>query len=492
MLAPRLLGDADIGWHIRNGELILQNHAVTRTDPFSSVMGGKPWYAWEWLFDLTVAALHHWRGLNAVVFFAAVVIALTFAVVFRFTVARGASLPVAVLFLVLTFSASTIHLFARPHVVSWLLTIVWFLLLDSGNARRALYWLPLLMLFWANLHGGLVAGFALLGLYLAGAFLELVVTRDSARKQAISKRLTRLSATAVLTLLVSTVNPYGYELDLHIYRYLSDRFLMNNIDEFLSPNFHGLPQQCFAVLLLLTIVTLAASRRKPTPSQLLVLVFAAYSGLFAARNVPVSSMLLMLIAAPLLSQTINAAATDQSLVPGLRGFLSRYRLFTSRMEAMDHSLRGHLWPCAALLAGIWICAANGRLGERLLMNAHFDGSRFPAAATDVIAENHIRGPVLCPDSWGGYLIYRLYPQTSVFMDDRHDLFGDQTIKRYLIVMRVAQEWKTVIDVEKLDWVLVPEGSSLANVLKQTPPWTIISEDQTAVLFHRSEAEPATP
>ena len=40
-LAPRLLGDASIGWHIRNGEQMLRTHAITRTDPFSVTMGGQ-------------------------------------------------------------------------------------------------------------------------------------------------------------------------------------------------------------------------------------------------------------------------------------------------------------------------------------------------------------------------------------------------------------------------------------------------------------------
>jgi len=36
ILAPRLLGDASIGWHIRNGELMLRTHAITRADQFSN------------------------------------------------------------------------------------------------------------------------------------------------------------------------------------------------------------------------------------------------------------------------------------------------------------------------------------------------------------------------------------------------------------------------------------------------------------------------
>src|ERR1017187_2182426 len=41
-----LLGDADTGWHIRDGEIILATHSVPRTDSFSYTRAGQPRYAW--------------------------------------------------------------------------------------------------------------------------------------------------------------------------------------------------------------------------------------------------------------------------------------------------------------------------------------------------------------------------------------------------------------------------------------------------------------
>ena len=68
-------------------------------------MQGKAWFAWEWLYDCVVGALHLWAGLNGVVLFTSVVIALTFALVFRRMMARGAHLPVAILILLLALAA---------------------------------------------------------------------------------------------------------------------------------------------------------------------------------------------------------------------------------------------------------------------------------------------------------------------------------------------------------------------------------------------------
>ena len=77
----------------------------------------------------------------------------------------------SVLLLALSLGASMIHLFARPHVLSWLFTVIWFQILDSsesadGRGGVGCGGCRLLMLLWVNVHGGFVVGFALLGLYL--------------------------------------------------------------------------------------------------------------------------------------------------------------------------------------------------------------------------------------------------------------------------------------------------------------------------------------
>ena len=489
-LAPRLLGDASIGWHIRNGELVLRTHSITRVDPFSVTMGGQTWYAWEWLYDAKIAGIHHGMGLNGVVFFTAVIIALTFALTLHLCLRRGADLPVAALLLALSLGVSMIHLFARPHVLSWLFTVVWFQLLDSSESanhaasQRRLWYLPALMLLWVNVHGGFVLGFALLGLYLLSAAIRYYPGSDGEESRSLAQRLKTLGIVTVASLAASLINPYGYELHVHVYRYLTSRWLMNHIDEFLSPNFHGVAQQCFVAILLITIVALAAARNKPSLSRVFVLLLATYSGLYAARSLPVSSLLFTIIVAPLWTQALIDARENESLSLRLRAVVSHWQAFTGRVRNIELGFRGHIWPVAAVFLGLLVCAHQGRLGATQWMHAHFDPKHLPVQATDAIVERSIREPIFAPDSWGGYLIYRLYAQNKVFVDDRHDFYGVDFLRDYLKAIRLTPDWDKFLNEKHVNWALLPAGSSLANMLEETTQWNVVYRDGTAVLLER--------
>ncbi len=483
-----LLRDAGTGWHIRNGQLMLQTHSATCTDPFSATMSGHTWYAWEWLYDVFIASIHHWLGLNGVVFFTAAIMAATFVLVFRLAMRRGGSLPIVLFMLVLSLGASAVHFLARPHVLSWLFTVIWFELLDSAaesnSERRRIFFLPLLMLLWVNLHGGFVFGFALLALYIVAAGIEYI-TRPEQRQQA-RRWLQRLGLVSLLSLMASFLNPYGYNLHLHIYHYLSDKFLMNQVSEFRSPDFHGAAQQSFAVLLLITVMALASTRRQQPPARFLVILLAAYSGLYASRNLPASSILLTLIVAPILSNRVATAAGNRQVALWLRSGLSSLQSFGARMEKLELDFRGHVWLLIAFAVGMAACMNGGRIGSAQLLNGYFDDKRLPVEAAEVIIQRDIREPIFCPDQWGGYLIYSLYPQTKVLVDDRHDLYGDQFFKDYLKVIYVQPEWSKILDERHVDWVLVQKDSSLGTILGLTAGWKLIHADNTAVLFHREK------
>ncbi len=503
-LSVRLLGDAGIGWHIRTGQLILTTHAIPREDPFSSMTAGQPWYAWEWLYDVVAGWLDSAAGLNGVVLFTALMIAGLFGWTFRLLLRRGTNVLVALVLVLLAVSAAMIHFQARPHVVSWWFTLVWFWSLESAEISTAdthpgfrrklpLWLLPLLMVVWVNVHGGFLIGFALLAIYWVGAVWQWFSVKgdrfeDVLRKIRACRRVQALALTGILSAGATLVNPYGFKLHIHIYRYLSNRFLMDHIDEFQSPNFHYVAQKCFAGLLLLTLIAFAAKRRDASASQGLVVLFAVYAGLYASRNIPVSSLLLILVVGPWLSEGTERLAEKLSG----RGNMVRWpgpasATFLQRMKTIELSLRGHLWPVAAIVFACWIAAHGGKLSAKGLMDAHFDAKRFPVHAVDYLEKQDAPGPLLGPDYWGGYLIYRLYPRVRVVVDDRHDFYGEEFFKSYLKMMHVEPGWGDFLQQHPANCVVVPKDSALSNILAETPGWQPIYGDDTAVLFVRRPA-----
>jgi len=122
------------------------------------------------------------------------------------------------------------------------------------------------------------------------------------------------------------------------------------------------------------------------------------------------------------------------------------------------------------------------------MAAEFDASRFPVAAANVLEQSGIQAPVFCPDRWGGYLIYRLYPEVQVVVDDRHDLYGAEFLKRYLKIMHGQPGWQDALGERKMGWIMVPPDSTLNSLLTTTHAWNVVYRDETAVLF-RHGADP---
>jgi len=485
-LPQKLLGDAGIGWHIRTGELILQTHAVPRVDPFSSPMRGQPWFVWEWLYDAFVGWLERVAGLNGIVFASALVIAGTFALVFRRMVVDGSGLLLAVVLLLLTMLASSVHFLTRPHVVSWLFSLICFELLRdfevSGNVRP-LIWLPTIMLVWVNVHGGFLVGLTLIALYLLASVLEALFASSQEDRGTALRRAKMLAIVSLICALASFANPYGYRLHEHIYKYLTNSFLMDHIDEFLSPNFHGLAQKCFALLIILSIATAAMSRRTMAPSELLVIAFAVYSGLYAVRNIPVASLLLVLIIGPRLGRVAASWARETS--EGGRKWVVLCADFERRMGTLDSSLRGYWLAVAAILLGTWVCVHGGKLGAMQLINASFDPARFPVQAMAWLENQDARAPVFCPDAWGGYVIYRAYPKLKVVIDDRHDLYGSEYLKKYLKVVRVEPGWDQALAETRAERLLLPSHSAVATLLRQLPAWRVDYSDETAAVFERA-------
>jgi hypothetical protein len=503
-LSNRPLADADIGWQIRTGELILNTHALPRTDPFSSAMQGQPWFAWEWLYDVLLAVLHHAAGLNGVVWLCALLVAGVFALLLSELMRRGTGLLLAIFLMLLAEAASTIHLYARPHIASWLFSLLWFVVLDrwegwdsaqQGRLPRWIFWFfPVSMLLWVNLHGGWLFGMALLAAFALAACVESLRSPDAFARIRAGHRARAIAWAWIISAAASLANPFGWRLHWHIYHYLTDRYLMDRIDEFHSPDFHGWAQRCFAAMLLLLVMGLAGNRKRVRLSELLVVLLATYAAFYSTRNLPVSSTLLALIAGPILWQDFVGLEDRPGAWRWLRTGAGRIARFSERMGMQEMDLRGHLWPVVAVVLAFAVCLRGGEIGSHSVIRAQFDPQKMPVGAVNFLERENVEeppgtAPIFSTDSWGGYLIYRMYPGRKVVVDDRHDLHGAERIRQYLTLARAEEGWRNVLegggDGAPIRTILFPAGSTLVNLLRELPSeWRVVYEDKVAVVLER--------
>src|ERR1019366_4244638 len=283
-----LLADGDTGWHIRNGERIIEARSVPHADPFSFGSGERPWFAWEWLSDVVFAALFRKGGLKAVTVFCGILIAASVSVLLRHILWRSVGISLALPLALLAAGASSIHYLARPHVIGLLLfaIVAWIVDRDRASPHRLTWSLPCILLLWENCHGSFLAGLAMLGLRLFETSVRPATWRWCNWSRADRWTLWRagmlLGASGAATL----INPYGWRLHPNAIAYLRSAWIQSTIDEFQSPRFRSENMLQYEILLLAGISALPWLLRRKEYYPCCVVLLWAHESLAAVRHVP--------------------------------------------------------------------------------------------------------------------------------------------------------------------------------------------------------------
>ena len=467
-----LLGDADIGWHIRTGEWILDHQAVPTHDLFSFSKPGAQWFAWEWLSDIVFALLFRAAGFKGVVLLAAVVIGLYATIVLRYTFWRGANAMIALPLVLLGVGSSTVHFLARPHVFTFLFLAVafWMIERDRRQQTRSVWLLIPLTVVWVNLHGGFFIFLACLGLLVAGSAVEEWLRRRNSSGQgwgAVQRYALLFGGCAAASL----VNPYGILLHMHIGEYLRSDWIRNNIQEFLAPTFRSEGQLQFEVILILALLVVTLLLRGRRITEALWILFLAHSSLTSLRHAP----LLALVAVPLIAEELSsiwkqsAGKLPRNSIPGT--------LHTLGSDLAEPFQRSSVW--IALTVVIVACAP-------IQWPQDFPKELFPSKLIAHHRERFETGRVLTSDQWGDYLIFHYYPRIKVYVDGRSDFYGEPLGKEYLHVLQLSADWQRILERRRFDTVLLGPEWPLVQMLKQSSDWRIAEETAKAVLFIRRE------
>lgn len=471
LLSSSLLADGDTGIHIRAGEYILNTLAVPTHDIFSYVTPAPPWTYHHWLSGAIMALVHRAFGLNGIVLFFSFLVSSIFYLLFKILRSYKGNILTAIIVVVLVITSSQVHWLARPHVFTLLFLVVWYYLLDlyQYRDRNYLYLLPPIMLLWVNMHAAFVLGFTLLGVYLAGNIV-LALSSGGGERKSYGRKALILALAMFFCIFASLVNPYGYHILLFPLEVYSNTLIMDNVMEFLSPNFHE--PMPFKYMLFLMIAVLAISRTQLNVIEIALVLISTYMALYSVRNIPIFAI----IAAPVLVRQIDL------LVEGGTGRLSGFlKKRSERIGSIDSLSRGYFWPLAATLLVVGFFAAGS-------LDHNFDEKDKPLAAMEFLKTENIPGNMFNKDEFGDFIIYAAWPRYKPLFDGRIDIHGPGGLEDFLRVASVKPGLEKILDKYDANWIIYPSGSALSYFLLQKDDWKLIYSDGVADIFIRNTAE----
>ena len=488
-MAIRQPADTDTWWHLKSGQLMWESGQILRADPFSHTVQGQPWIDHGWLVQILLWPLYQALGLAGLAIFLAVVVTISFGLVY--VQCDGKPFVAAFVTLVGVVASSVIWA-VRPQIVSLLLAAIVAFLLDRYKRSGSTTWLwplPLLVALWVNCHGGFVIAFILMGCYLVGETLNRFTApapRDRALPDGEAQR-TRL-APLLIIILVSIpavlLNPNTFKMFPYAYQTVSIGQLQDFVQEWAPPDFHNLQFHPFIWLLLLTLAAMGLSRRRADWTDLALIGLFGYMGLLAVRNIA----LFALVAPPVLSRHAVFVLDDLAVGnPRLSWLAALTHTQPSRQP------RRVLVLLNLLLLILVVIGAGSKIAADLirLQDPEVWGDGLPLEAADYLHDHDLPGLMFNSYNWGGYLIWTLYPDKPVFIDGRTDLYAlnGTVLEDYSQVHWVRPGWEELLNSYDTGYVVTEQTGLLDTMLAERPGWSVVHRDDLAVIYQRVGSAP---
>jgi hypothetical protein len=492
--SPAVLNDGDTWSHIATGDWMLAHHAVPHVDPFTFSVGGKPWTAHEWLSELLLALAYRAGGFVGVSLLTGLAAAAAMFVVMR-RVAKDLGGPALVALGVIALILLAPSLLARPHILA---LPVFALYVDALFAARAENRAPplaaaLLMMLWANLHGGFAFGLAL----VAPFALEAGLAAGPGQRGAAARDWALFG---LASLAAALLNPFGIEGLLFPVR-LMGLHALAQIGEW-SPESFAHPNALEAAIL--GLIALALTRPlRVAPLRLVLLIGLLHMSLAHSRH----ELLLAIVAPMLLARPIAeaigapAVGTPAPVVgEGWVGGWPRAATYSERRVQAEPAPHPNPLPASGereiapdehrpirrstALAGL-AAAMLALTVVRLFLPAPalplFASTRAALAALPADVKSK---PVLNGYAFGGYLIFE---GVKPYVDGRADLFGDEFLADYARIARGEHPaLETVLTRENIAWTMFAPGQGAVAAMDAEPGWRRVYADRLVVVHARTD------
>ena len=384
---PITLVTADLGRHLKNGEIFLSNLKPVETNFYSYTQPDYPTINHHWLSGVIFQLIYQAIGFVGLHLFFIILSVLALAIFLKIALKKD-NLLILVLATLLAIPLLAQRREIRPEVFSYLFSGIFLYLLllyQKTRQKKYLYSLPFLQLFWVNLHLYFFVGLGLIGLTI----LSLTVKKISQVKK--FKVDFFLILVLILSVAACLANPFGIKgalTPLTIFNDYGYRLVENQPVWFIeklirNPNF-----TIFKVAFLITTVSylwLLLKKKPIEPLFLLVFSLTSLAGWLAIRNFTLFGLFLI----PVLSRNLTLLLSKE-IKESLRKskWLTTSVIFLFLPLVIFNALQKELFGIPEL--GLGVHQQDG----------------VPAA---FIKKNNLKGPIFNNYDIGGYLIFHLFP-----------------------------------------------------------------------------------
>jgi hypothetical protein len=471
----------DLFWHIKTGELMLQNHQLFYTDPYSFTHLGVDWINHEWLSQIIFAILYKIGNLPLIAFMNALIIGLLIYQWFGRLLKAKISVFMCLAVSFFVFLTTSAVWTPRPHLFSLLLFSTTLLVLQRyrRSQKAKAWWLPLIVILWVNLHSGFITGLVLLLLFNLSEGIKLLFNLSNRMQPLRYKHIVLIS---IICLLVSFLTPYGVDALFYPFQYLSGHLPSEQyVNEWVGSNFHHAP--LFVIYLLALFFSLGFSRKEKDMTQMIISLPFMFLALKSVRHIPFFVMTSLVLFGTHFSLALHEwnnylikknIRLIQPLIKSLRKFFINE---SPKFLMLEQHLNKRL---------VFTIFAVGCLAYGLFNPAKFalDSSKLPIDAVEFLKTQPrlLESKGLNEYAWGGYLIGQLYPQTKVFIDGRNDVHPTAFLEEYREAVNALPGYEKVLDKYEIGWTLLQTGAPLNQLL--AGQWRRVYSDPVATIYSR--------
>ena len=399
----------DCFWNLKLGQVIVERGAIPTQDLFSAVHPERPYVQFQWLWDVLAFAAQRAGGLGGVRLFMVASMVSSFLVLgwaaWRSLGSRALAFAFCALALVLfedrfqTRPSATALGFVAAFLPTWL-GVRWL------RPRAELAYVFVLSCVWSNIHGGEALLSSLgLGALALGDQRSRWSRHATAEAPETRKRSLMLLAAAV----VGSLSSPTFVAGLRDWTWAIQPQLATGNKEWLptytmlengvTPSFVLIALGPTALMVAYALEQIRAVRmRASLPLPLAEWILCA--GMFALSQQAVRNAFLCIVPLAFMLRRTRPRLTERAarLVAAAAGCLLV-------VAFDDHVLQGY----------------GGIADAQAIISEDLAPGSFPSELSDFMREAKIEGGIFNDPRWGGYLIWRLWPENHVFVDSRQDL-----------------------------------------------------------------------